>query len=56
MGFNRWCYRVLAYVALVRDEYPPFRLDSGGIDPGHGPIVNAPSGPVLSGPMIRPAA
>ena len=35
MGMNRWCYRVLAYVALLRDEYPPFRLDNGGPDPGH---------------------
>jgi uncharacterized membrane protein len=35
MGLNRWCYRVLAYVALMRDEYPPFRLDTGGTDPGH---------------------
>ncbi len=34
MGLNRWCYRVLAYVLLMRDEYPPFRLDQGGADPG----------------------
>jgi hypothetical protein len=33
MGLNRWCYRVLAYAALLRDEYPPFRLDPGGTDP-----------------------
>jgi hypothetical protein len=30
MGLNRWCYRVLAYVALLTDQYPPFRLDNGG--------------------------
>jgi hypothetical protein len=35
MGLNRWCYRVLAYVALMREEYPPSRLDTGGTDPGH---------------------
>jgi hypothetical protein len=27
IGFNRWTYRVYAYVCLMRDEYPPFRLD-----------------------------
>jgi hypothetical protein len=45
MGMNRWCYRVLAYVALLRDEYPPFRLDLGGLDPGTVPPPPAPTGP-----------
>ncbi len=35
MGLNRWCCRVLAYATLMRDEYPPFRPDTGGTDPGH---------------------
>ncbi len=28
MGFNRWGFRVVAYVSLMRDEYPPFRFES----------------------------
>ena len=43
MGMNRWCYRVLTYAALMRDEYPPFRLDTGGTDPGSVPVTAAPT-------------
>ncbi len=51
MGMNRWCYRVLAYVALMRDEYPPFRLDNGGTDPGTVPAAPPPA-PDRSGDLV----
>jgi hypothetical protein len=38
LGLNRWIYRVIAYVALMRDEYPPFHLDMGPVDPGEMPV------------------
>ena len=32
-GVARWALRAVAYLALLTDTYPPFRLDQGGSDP-----------------------
>lgn len=37
MGINRWAYRVAVYCALLRDDYPPFRLDQGPLELGAHP-------------------
>lgn len=34
IGINRWAIRVRAYSSLLRDDYPPLRLDTGPREPG----------------------
>jgi hypothetical protein len=44
LGLDRWVLRVATYVTLMRDEYPPFRLDMGSSEP------ERPLGPPEAGP------
>jgi hypothetical protein len=40
MGINRWTLRTITYAALMSDQYPPFRLDQGSLDPPPTPAVS----------------
>jgi Domain of unknown function (DUF4389) len=59
VGLDRWVARVAGYVLLMRDEYPPFRLDQGGRDPGGAveeqePATGPPTaGQAAPGPDVR---
>lgn len=63
LGLNRWIYRVITYVSLMRDEYPPFHLDMGPVDPGDlpalayaGPVPAPPAGAAAAPPYQPPGA
>ena len=45
MGLSRWAYRVSVYALLMRDEYPPFRLDLGGHENTAPPAPAHPTAP-----------
>lgn len=52
VGIARWAVRVVAYVALLTTDYPPFRLDQGAREPDGG---GGPSGPMAtSAPTASP--
>jgi hypothetical protein len=62
-GIGRWAIRVIAYVALLSADYPPFRLDQGAREPEwddprgpQSPAAGAPTTGSAPGRVVAAAA